>query len=819
MNNLPSRDEASKSLGSNVISMTKTEAVKAYEEKIEQANDPNWQPIIPAPCEPVKPDNASMMWVYRDVAGKPATARVRFEKDGKKDVLPFTYGCKRQDQESEWIESWHYKAPKGKALLYRLDQIVSRATDPILLVEGEKTADAASKIYPDYVVTTTQGGSNAAQKTDWTALKGRDVVLWGDNDEAGQHYIQEVINALGSVFCASIGVVLTKDVRIPKKWDLADALPTSLNVQDERAFYDEWIQKKREILTAKVKMPSGVSVNENKLFLSYETKDGDVKKKILSDLLFIKGRVADQWDNGHGLIIGFKSHSGQFKDVVLPLALLADPKLFKRYLLDAGFVVNDADGLANCLNEIKVDRLYRTIDQTGWNENKDHQWAFVLPTKERWGCKDFYSREYTDNRLFARNGFMSDWQREIGQYIGLNSRLCFACCVGLAGLLLNPLGKQGTGFHFVGSSSIGKTTIANIVASLYGKPKDQIKSWKTTANGLEQIASDLSHTALILDEISEVTSDVAFDTSYMLANGSGKQRAMPTGDARPVKKWLLNFISTGEITLKAKLAEGKRKANAGQEARLINIPADCGQGLGVLDVVPNGFKDAKAFIDHLNHEASCFYGEVGRAFISFLADKLNSDDRGYFPYLKDRIKNLVQEWIPESADTQIVRVAEKFALAAIAGEEATEQGLTGWEAAQATQSCKTCFEAWLDHRGGAENEEVIQAIDNVREYIQTHGESRFSLLMGSNAFEEDITSKTANRVGYRKQDLTTKEVEYWVFPNKWKELCGGLDGAFVARILSERGYLLRENEKRLQKRMRIGKNQYRMYVLTNKLLE
>jgi len=156
----------------------------------ERENDPNWTPITPAPNEPVKPNNASMMWVYRDKDGNPVTARVRFDRSEKKDVLPFTYG-RRIWEDKNGVQQdktgWHYKAPKGKVILYQLDKITSRANDPILLVEGEKTADAASNIYPDYVVTTTQGGSNAAQRTDWTALKGRDVVLWGDNDKAGKH--------------------------------------------------------------------------------------------------------------------------------------------------------------------------------------------------------------------------------------------------------------------------------------------------------------------------------------------------------------------------------------------------------------------------------------------------------------------------------------------------------------------------------------------------------------------------------------------------------------------------------------------------------
>lgn len=122
---------------------------------------------------------------------------------------------------------------------------------------------------------------------------------------------------------------------------------------------------------------------------------------------------------------------------------------------------------------------------------------------------------YQQRNVRAVKSFIHEniWQREIGQYVGLNSRLCFTCCVGLAGLFLNPLGKQVTSFHFVESSSIGKTTITNIVTNLYGKPKDQIKPWTTTANELEQIAYNLSHMVFILDEMSEATSNVVFDTS------------------------------------------------------------------------------------------------------------------------------------------------------------------------------------------------------------------------------------------------------------------------------------------------------------------
>lgn len=608
-------------------------------------NETDLQPIVPAICEPVKPEKASYMWVYRDKMGQPVTARVRFdEQDGKKNVLPFTYGTLKGKT------GWHYKAPKGISILYNLDKLANRPEAPVLLVEGEKTADAAAEIYPNYVVITSQGGSNAVQKTDWSALKGRHVILWGDNDEAGKHYIQTLIYTLGSVSYASLKVVLIDDPRIPEKWDLADPLPDTLKVRDKQAFFDEWIQKRREILTADVRFPNNIHQDDKKLYFSYENKDGKLMEMLISIPIFIKGRFADAQDMGHGMIIGFKSHSGKFKDVVMPMSLLADSKLLKRFLLDAGFIFHDIDALINILNQAQVKQNYQSIEQTGWQENSRHKKGFVLPTKERFNCKDFYVKEEMTHSLFGRSGFLSDWQREIGQHIGKNSRLCMAAYAGLAGILLEPMNKQGAGFHFVGSSSIGKTT----------------------ANGLEQIASDLNHTVLVLDELSEINGHDAYNAAYMLSNGVGKQRAMPTGEARPVKKWLLNFISTRETTLKNKIAETGRKSNAGQESRMINIPADAGVGLGVLDCVPDGFMDARSFIDHLNQNAGLYYGEIGRAFIRFIVEQLNLDDNGYIYSLQDRINQLIDRWTPADADTQIKRIAEKFALAAVAGEEVTK---------------------------------------------------------------------------------------------------------------------------------------------------
>ena len=80
------------------------------------------------------------------------------------------------------IRQWNgidWKSPEGIRPLYRLPELMAHV-GPIIIVEGEKTADAV--IDQDYCATTCWGGAVAAKYTDWSPMAGRDVVLWPDAD-------------------------------------------------------------------------------------------------------------------------------------------------------------------------------------------------------------------------------------------------------------------------------------------------------------------------------------------------------------------------------------------------------------------------------------------------------------------------------------------------------------------------------------------------------------------------------------------------------------------------------------------------------------
>ena len=105
-----------------------------------------------------------------------------------------------------------------------------------------------------------------------------------------------------------------------------------------------------------------------------------------------------------------------------------------------------------------------------------------------------------------------------------------------------------------------------------------IRSWRSTVNGMEAVAAEHSDGLLILDEIGQANGREVGEVVYMLSNQRGKARMARAGGARRLMTWRLIYLSTGETPLATKMNEAKQRLYAGQELRLLNIPADAGAG-------------------------------------------------------------------------------------------------------------------------------------------------------------------------------------------------------------------------------------------------
>lgn len=126
---------------------------------------------------------------------------------------------------------WEWKAPPAPRPLLNLAQLRSR-TGTVLIVEGEKAADAAALLYPRAIVTTWPSGCKAIDKADWSPLTGRRVILWPDADAVGQQAMDRLAQLLLRLPVDRVQMVANPPGS-PEGWDLADATWTP----DEAAAY------------------------------------------------------------------------------------------------------------------------------------------------------------------------------------------------------------------------------------------------------------------------------------------------------------------------------------------------------------------------------------------------------------------------------------------------------------------------------------------------------------------------------------------------------------------------------------------------------
>jgi putative DNA primase/helicase len=163
------------------------------------------------------------------------------------------------------------------------------------------------------------------------------------------------------------------------------------------------------------------------------------------------------------------------------------------------------------------------------------------------------------------------------------------------------------------------------------------------------------------------------------------------------------------------------------------------------------------------------------------------------------------------ADGQINRAAQLLGVIAAAGELATAMGLTPWREGHARDAAAWALARWIEARGGTEPAEVRQAIEQVRLFIEQHGEDRFDNL------DDDDAHPVHNRAGWREGEGEERE---WLIPTEaWKaDVCSGLDPKFVARTLAERG-IVRKAIDGLQRVHRIAGRLMRVYVVTSRIFD
>ena len=151
---------------------------------------------------------------YHDETGNCLHARIRLKHPatGEKWIRPI------HQQENEYVFG-EPSYPDGKPL-YNLHALHTDQLSPPFVLEGEMCVDA---LQSKNILATTSGSADSASGANWQALAGRNVILWPDNDVAGQRYKHDVAKILLGLGC-SLRIVDIAALNLPPKGDVVDWL-------------------------------------------------------------------------------------------------------------------------------------------------------------------------------------------------------------------------------------------------------------------------------------------------------------------------------------------------------------------------------------------------------------------------------------------------------------------------------------------------------------------------------------------------------------------------------------------------------------------
>lgn len=554
-----------------------------------------------------------------------------------------------------------------------------------------------------------------------------------------------------------------------------------------------------------------VSDKDGVWYVSRDPETGAERRTWICSTLNVVARTRDEHSVSWGVLLRWKDPSGVEHEMALPMQMLqTDGADMRRALADQGLTIaanqSGRQHLQTYMLVWNSGRFARCVNRMGW-----HDGLFVMPGREYAHGDEItvFQNVHAVEPAFAVAGTLDQWRGSVARLAAGNSRLVFSIAAAFSGSLLECSGNDSGGFHFRGASSTGKSTAQVVASSIWGNPSKYKRSWRFTANGLEGIAALHNDGVLILDELSECPAKDAGEAVYMLANGQGKGRATKTGAARQAQSWRLVFLSSGEESLASVMAKSGQQVKAGQEIRLVEIDADAGAGMGMFEEL-NGSASPASLAQDLKRACSEFHGSAGPEWLDVLVKQratLAAD-------VKAGIDAFVSARVPKDASGQVVRVAQRFALVAVAGELATRAGLTGWEVGASTAAAARCFTSWLSNFGTAGNREDRTLMDQVRAFFETHGSSRF----------EDIASRheqrVANRAGFYRKDVDG-EREYLVLPETFKrEVCAGFDLKHAIKVLGAAQWLVPGKDGKASQKPRLPLiGPARVYVIAGKVLE
>lgn len=467
---------------------------------------------------------------------------------------------------------WTFKEHKGnqlksgKVLLYP-SNVIKEDLPFILVSEGEFKALLLNQM--GFPAVSGTGGANT-WKREWNSLfTNLNVILAYDNDEPGRQGALKVAEFIKGT-ARSVKVIQWPSFMDSKdKKDVTDFFVTlGKTKEDFQRLIDsakEIAFEIKEIDGIKLIEPEGFEVKEDRVNQIIYFRDDSIKKPAFYTPLFITGRAIDVDSGFEDVEIAFK-RDHKWKKIWISKLLISDAKKIIE-LASHGLPVNSR----NCgkmieylaaFEHFNMQLIPKTFVSKGFGfKSVENKRVFILEKmigkKAGQGNKEV-SVEFSPEPGYERfvkavkpEGTYVKWRECIEPALKY-PYAAFAFYASFSAPLLRMLKAPNFIIDFWGNTSVGKTTVLELAASVWGNPHKEagglVFGWDSTKVFLERIANFFCDIPIFPDDSQMVDDRTMSSMLYQIANGVGRGRGATAG-IRHNPTWHTVCFSTGERPL------------------------------------------------------------------------------------------------------------------------------------------------------------------------------------------------------------------------------------------------------------------------------
>ena len=383
------------------------------------------------------------------------------------------------------------------------------------------------------------------------------------------------------------------------------------------------------------------------------------------------------------------------------------------------------------------------------------------------------------HQAFHASGTLEDWQALAERTRG-HALHTFALCLAFGAPLLSLSNTENGGIHFFAKTSLGKTLIEQLAATVFGcgaapnfgGSPTLVQSWHGTGNAIEARIASLNGPLIIIDDVGHQQGPVSI---FGPTGGVSKGRAQGDGRLQASQTWSALILSTGEEAIAHQIqTQGRRPIKGGEAARFTDVPVH-----GLLAA------GDPAVVEALKRDCGRTYGTAGVHFLQYVLDRFAGDPVDMQVTISGEVDRLRDQLCDEARaqgfalDTQHPRAMRRLALAALGGRWAAEAGILPHTEEEVMAAVRAVRDAWLAAQPFVS--ESKRALEAVRDYVLRYRGQMVETGQGP----RPLPSNCHGIVHQGKVILSE---------DAFREACAGLDPTLVLASLKDAGLLHQDDD-------------------------